>query len=82
MEENNNINSEREEFLNKLRHKEAKDLTPEEILKLKDEPLTQKEAFSLVEEDKDKVEQYDLFNTLKEKALNGELTRTRIKILM
>lgn len=71
--------SNRKLILQKIKNREQ--LTPSEIIELQKNPLTKIEAFSIVEDNPKKLEEYSKFDNLQEKARSGELTHEQLKFL-
>ena len=70
---------ERNVILQKMKNGEQ--LSPSDILALQEKPLTNVEAFSIVEDNPERIEEYTKFDKLKEDADNGELTEEQLKFL-
>lgn len=69
----------RQTIINKLKNKEP--LTIDEDLYLEGNPLTDIEAFTIIEDDPYKIEQYTKFYNLRASANKGNLTKEELQFL-
>lgn len=71
--------SKRKLILEKLKNRIQ--LEPSDIIELQNNPLTRTEAFSIVEDDPQRIKEYSKFSDLQEKASKGELIQEELKFL-